>query len=257
MSFDTSFWILGITAEAAVFALLLRKRISRLLQAFTIYIGWTIASDLLLFIANHLYPSHYLQIYTFEMPLDSVLQFCVLVELAWSSLRPVRALLPRGALLVVAAVILLAGAAIWPFAGISALPRLTPQWHLLMRLQQTFTILRIIFFLALAACSQLLAIGWRNRELQVATGLGFYSMVSLGALMIQAHQASPVRYHAMDDLVVASYLVSLLYWVASFVRKEAPRGEFSPRMEKFLLSLAGAAHADRVALQQARKSVRR
>lgn len=257
MSFDTALLFLAITGEAAVLVLLLQRRIARLLPVFTIYVGWTIASDVVSSLLIHRYPAHYLQIYNVEMPLDSVLQFGVLVELAWSSLRPARGLLPRGTLLAIAAVILIAGAAIWPFAGISAISGLSPQWHLLMRLQQTFTILRIVFFLALAACSQLLAIGWRNRELQVATGLGFYSMVSLGALMIQAHQASPLRYHAMDEIVAASYLFSLLYWVVSFVRQEAPRGEFSPKMQKFLLAVAGAAHADRVALEQARKGVRR
>ncbi|MFP5235183.1 MAG: hypothetical protein ACLGSD_04720 [Acidobacteriota bacterium] len=247
---------LAITGEAAVLALLLQRRVSRLLPVFTIYVSWTIMSDVVSSLLIHRFPAHYLQIYNVEMPLDSVLQFGVLVELAWSALRPARALLPRGSFVGVAAVILLAGAAIWPFAGITAISGLTSQWHLTMHLQQTFTILRIVFFLALAACSQLLAIGWRNRELQVATGLGFYSMVSLGALMIQAHQVSPLRYHAIDELVAVSYLFSLLYWVASFVRNEAPRREFSPRMQKFLLAIAGAAHADRLAMEQARKSVR-
>jgi len=257
VSFDTFLACLGMAAEATVLGLLLQRRIAKLLPIFTVYVGWTILSDLATLVLAHRYPAHFVQIYTIEMPLDSVLQFGVLVELAWSSLRPARGLLPRGTLLAIAAVVLLTGAAIWPFAGISAISGLSPQWHLLMHLQQTFTILRIVFFLALAACSQLLAIGWRNRELQVATGLGFYSMVSLGALMIQAHQASPLRYHAMDEIVAASYLLSLVYWVVSFVRQEAPRGEFSPRMQKFLLAVAGAAQADRIALEQARKGVRR
>ena len=43
------------------------------------------------------------------------------------------------------------------------------------QLQHTVSILRILFFLVLAGGSQLLSIGWRDRELQVATGLGFYS----------------------------------------------------------------------------------
>lgn len=257
MSLDTTLLFLAITGEAAVLVLLLQRRIARLLPVFTIYVGWTIASDVVSLLLIHRYPAHYLQIYNVEMPLDSVLQFGVLVELAWSSLSPVRALLPRGAIIGVTVLILLAGAAVWPLAGVTAISGLTAQWHLTLHLQQTFTILRIVFFLAMAACSQLLAIGWRNRELQVATGLGFYSMVSLGALMIQAHQASPLRYHAMDEIVAASYLFSLLYWVVSFVRQEAPRGEFSPRMQRFLLAVAGAAQADRIALDQARKGVRR
>ena len=120
--------------------------------------------------------------------------------------------------------------------------------HLLLRLQQTFSILRVVFFLVIAGSSQVLALGWRNRELQVATGLGFYSLVSLGATMLHAHQSAASRYHLVDQFVAASYFCSLLYWTVSFAQKEAPRQEFSPRMQSFLLAVAGTARLTRVAL---------
>jgi hypothetical protein len=140
------------------------------------------------------------------------------------------------------------GAAIWPFAVIPGFNNWPPEWHLLIRLQQTASILRVLFFLALAGCSQLLSIGWRDRELQVATGLGFYSMVSLAVAMLHTHLAMGAQYTHLNQVVVASYLCSLLYWVFSFATKEAERRELSPQMQSLLLSVAGTARTARIAL---------
>lgn len=258
MSVDTTLWFLAIGLEGAVLALLLRRHISRQLPLFTIYIAWTIVSDLAMLSVSRWYPpTHYLRIFAIEMTLDAMLQFGVLIELGWSVLRPVRALLPRTAVFGIGAILLLVSCLIWPIAGISNVPGLTQEWRLVIQLQQTSSILRIVFFLVLALFSQLLAIGWRNRELQVATGLGFYSLVSLGGLLIQIHQVSMMQYRASDRIVRISYFCCLLYWMASFVRKEAPRGEFSPKMQKLLLAVAGAARTDRIALQGGRKGSRR
>jgi hypothetical protein len=134
------------------------------------------------------------------------------------------------------------------FAAIPGFNNFPPEWHVLVRVQQTVYILRVLVFVALAACSQLLSIGWRDRELQVATGLGFYSLVGLAVAMLHTHPAMRAHYRQLDQMLVGSYVSSLVYWVVSFVQKEAPRQEFSPKMESFLLSLAGVAHANRVAL---------
>jgi hypothetical protein len=128
--------------------------------------------------------------------------------------------------------------------------------QLIGRMQQTVSILRIGFFLILAGCSQLLSIGWRDRELQVATGMGFYSLVSLGAALLNTHQASLVQYKHLNQFVIGSFLCSLLYWVASFAQKEAQRREFTPQMQDLLLAVAGVARAERAALADASKKQR-
>jgi hypothetical protein len=115
----------------------------------------------------------YTTIYLVETVLDSALEFGILVELSWSVLRPLRASLSRSILVVVGVLIVAAGAAIWPFSVIHGLASLPPAWRTLVHVQQTASILRILFFLVLAGCSQLLSINWRDRELQIATGLGF------------------------------------------------------------------------------------
>jgi hypothetical protein len=144
--------------------------------------------------------------------------------------------------------IALAGAIIWPFAKDPAFAHLNAQWQLLGRFMQTDSILRVFFFLILAGCSQLLSIGWRDRELQIATGLGFYSLVAVGVAALHAHMGPTQHYIELDQLVIASYLVSLAYWAFSFAQQEAERREFSPQMQGLLLAVAGAARSSRIAL---------
>jgi len=245
---DNTLWIAGMVAEAAVIGLLFYRRAWRTFPVFCAYLAWGLASDLGNYAIRRFSPSSFTTTYLLGLVLDSALQFGVLVELAWSVLRPMRASLPRIALLVVGVLIVAVGAAIWPFSGIHNLARLPPQWRTLVHVQQTASLLRILFFLALAGCSQLLSIGWRDRELQVATGLGFYSLVSLAVEILHSHQGMGQQYRYLNQLVVASYVCSLLYWVFSFATKEAERREFTPQMQGFLLAVAGTARTTRIAL---------
>lgn len=248
MSLDNTLWFAGFVTEVAVAALLLYRRAWRSLPFFSIYIVWTLVSDASLFTIFRHFPSAALNAYLTQTVIDSALQFAVLVELAWSVLRPIRAPLPRGSLLVVVGLILAVSGVVWTFAAIPGFNNLSKEWHVLLRVQQTVCILRVLVFLVLAGCSQLLSIGWRDRELQVATGLGFYSLVGLAVAMLHTHPAMRSHYHQLEEMLIGSYVCSVLYWIVSFAQKEAPRQEFSPKMESFLLSLAGVAHANRVAL---------
>jgi hypothetical protein len=177
--------------------------------------------------------------------------FALLVEVAWSVLRPIRSSLPKYSWIWIAALIALGGLILWPIAGLAAPANLAPDWMNFFRLQQTPAILRAVFFLALAAFSQLLSIGWRDRELQIATGLGFYSIVSLAVTILHTHQQTGTpQYHWLDVLGGVSYLSALGYWVYSFATKPAERREFSPQMQSMLLAVAGAARSSRVALTE-------
>lgn len=256
MSFDSALWYATTCLEIAVIAVALWKKLARLLPVFFSYLLWTILSDVVLMTVKN-NPQHYFQIFRFEKPIDSVLQFGVLVELAWSVLRPMRSVLPRRTLAIISVLILIAGAIMWPFTSFTVRHNLPPDWTVLFRLEQTFASLRILFFLGLLGLSQFLAISWRDRELQVATGLGAYSVMSLGAEMLHRQSASPFVFHLIENAVAFSYLCSLFYWAVSFMQKEAPRQEFSPRMQNLLLTVAGAARTNRLAIEEIRKSPRR
>jgi hypothetical protein len=247
--FDLPLWFTILAMEVALVGILLRGRIYRILPIFSVYLVWTIISDVGMLIVQRFFGNQFFRSFTYEMPMDCIMQFGVLVELSWSVLRPVRSVLPRWSIFAIAILILAAGAAVWPLAGFTIMHGLPLQFHFLLRLQQTFSILRILFFVVLAAGSQLLSLGWRDRELQVATGLGFYSLVSLAVSLLHAQMPAVAHYHRIDQLMPVSYLCSLVYWAFSFAQNEAPRQEFTPQMRSFLLKVSGATHAGRIALQ--------
>jgi hypothetical protein len=256
-SWDITLLFAGLGAEAVIVALLFYRRIYRIVPVFCLYILWTIPSDSAMAALSHYFAgkaSLYTQIYMVETSLDFLFQFCVLVELAWAVLRPIRDALPRRTIAIISMLLLLIGTAAWPIAGKLILPGPTHQWHILMQLLQAFSILRVLFVFVLAGFSQLLAIGWRDRELQIATGLGFYSLMSLGGSILHTHHASSALYHNVDLIVGFSYMCSLVYWIVSFVQQEAPRHEFTPKMQSFLLAVSGVARADRLTLEEMRKS---
>ena len=70
--------------------------------------------------------------------------------------------------------------------------------------------------------------------------------------MLEAHETTESQVYHLNQLVVAGFLCSLLYWLVSFAQKEAERREFTPQMQNFLLAVAGAARSTRVALTDSR-----
>jgi hypothetical protein len=255
VNLDNAFWLAYIVVEAALVGLLVYRRVWRLLPFFFVYCIWDILSNGFSLVASsflHFGYFTYLNTYLAQTIVDSALQFAVLVELAWSVLRPIRSSLPRSAIVVISFAILAIGAAIWPFTVYSTLPSYSLELRIVCYLVRTVSILRILIFIILAGCSQWLSIGWRSRELQVATGLGFYSLVTLAVAFVQPHLNTPEQYIRLTQLGVSGFLCALLYWIISFSQKEEARGEFTPQMQKVLLAVAGAARTTRISLEDSR-----
>jgi hypothetical protein len=224
------------------------RRIYRTLPVFTAYLVWGLVGDAVQQTVAHYYPSQNYTVFLVGLIADSLFQFGVLVELSWSVLRPIRGSLPRWSWIAVATLFALAAAVVWPFASGPGVNAFSLVGRLNIHVQITFSVLRILLFLGLAGGSQLLSISLRDRELQVATGLGFYSMVSLAVWIRHTSQIAGTEYHRFDQLVAASYICSLGYWVFSFAQKEAERREFTPQMQNFLLAVAGTARTTRMSL---------
>ncbi|MGB8028989.1 MAG: hypothetical protein WCF30_04910 [Terracidiphilus sp.] len=253
MNIDNAIWFAILAAQGTVIGLILYRRIWRTLPVFCAYCIWDVASNVAVYLVGRYHEASYFQAYFLQVALDAALMFCVLVEVAWSVLRPLRASLPRSALVLVGVLILVAGAAIWPFTALPGLVHATSKAGLLFtQLQQTASILRILFFLVLAGGSQLLSIGWRDRELQVATGLGLYSIVGLTVAVLATHQTTASQYAHLAQIEATAYFCCSIYWVVSFAQKEAERREFTPQMRSFLLAAAGAARSTRVAMTESR-----
>jgi hypothetical protein len=253
MPIDRVLEIAGLAIEALVIAMLAWRRIDRILPVFCAYIAWGLLSDCAMQVMQRSFPSSYVRGYLVEMSLDSLLQYFVLVELASAVLRSFHALPPRRVLIASVLGVLLAGAVAWPFTLQESLARLRWDYVLIVRLSQTFSILRVAFFLVLAAASHWLTLGWRNRELQVATGLGVYSLVSLLGSLAHKHQVpgSPA-YHWVEFAIAASYVASLLYWLASFAQKEPPPRAMPEHAKDVLTGMAVMAREGRAAMESRR-----
>ena len=249
MGLAAVFMLCGVVTELAVLGVLIYRRTWRTLPVFFAYCVWALLSDSLAFAVLITAPDAYnVQFYFADTVIDFSLQLSVLIELAWSVLRPLRGGLSRRAILVLAVLILAAGAAIWPFTGFAGSGIPGGIWLHMFQMQQTASVLRILFFVGLAGCSHLLSLSWRDRELQVATGFGFYSLMSVTVAAVNAHVTDEVQITHLGYLVSISFLGSLIYWVFSFARQEEARREFTPQMKQTLMALAATAHISRIIL---------
>jgi hypothetical protein len=66
--------------------------------------------------------------------------------------------------------------------------------------------------------------------------------------LVHTHQTAGAQYRHLDQILVASYIISIVYWVFSFAQKQVERREFSPQMQGLLLAVAGAARSTRMSL---------
>lgn len=249
--------IAGMVIEAATIIVVASRQGFRRFPVFTLYLVWSLVIDAGGYYLSVHNPNRYERLYPYEVAVDSLFQFGVLLELSRSVLRPVRNYLPKWFPIVLGVVILAVCAAIWPLARAAEVPDLSRELHRLLHLQQSFSILRILFFLLLAGCSQLLSLDWRDRELQIATGLGIYSMVSVAVSVLHARPQLRPMWDALSLVDQASFICALLYWSVSFVQREAERREFTPQMQNLVLAMAGTARSTRVALTESRDSEKR
>ncbi len=252
MTFDTTIVSLGVLAEACLLLVLIFRNQWKKFPWFAIYICWAIVSDVLALLLHIQFDEH-LGLYIMELSVDTAFQAFVLFELASSILRPVRGSIPVKVRLFIPVLFVMASSVCWYLAGFTVPANLSAHGHRLVIMQQTISLLRVVVFFVLVALSQFFSIGWRDRELQIATGLGFYSILSLVVSVLHTHQAVGPQYHWLDLVTSLGYLGTLAYWVVSFAQKEPEARKISPQMMRFLVSIGGSLQADRLALETAVK----
>ena len=248
MSLDqlySAFALLGLIAEVALVVVLLVRRQYLHFPIFSLYIVVSAISDLIVVLMMSKYPPHTVRAVGFALlPLQYLLQLGVLLEIAWNVLQPVHASLPRGFLRVflVTLVLAIGGGVLLGGRLDSFSSRVT---NLKDPLDLTFGILRMLIFAATASFAQMLGIGWKNKVLQLATALSFYSAIDLIISMaerIYGHAAS------LEPIQGVAYALQLGFLVYAFTTKDVVRREFSPQMEQFLVTLAGRAKHARTVL---------
>jgi hypothetical protein len=240
-----AFAALGLVAEISLLIALAVRRQYKVFPLFTLYVAFNLLSDVVVGALMVLYPIHVARSLMFGLlPLQYLLELAILLEIAWNVLRPVHASLPRGSIRVFGAVVALA-----LFCGVLL------AWHfgntgnkiqdVRVPLDLTVGLLRMLIFVATVAFAQLLGIGWKNKVLQLATALSFFSAVSLIVSLVERYSG---RSQELDGLVNVAFVLEFAFLVWAFTTKEVRRREFSPQMEQFLVTLAGRAKLARTAL---------
>jgi hypothetical protein len=239
-----AFSLLGLVAEVALFVVLIVRRQYKIFPIFTLYILFNLLNDVGVVALISIYPIQAHSIAFGLLPLQYLLELAVLLEITWHVLRPVQASLPRGSIRWFAVSVALA-----VLCGIFL------AWHFnntgdkiqdfKVPLDLTVGLLRMLIFAATAGFAQLLGIGWKNKVLQLATALSFYSAVDLIVSLVSRFSGDTKELEGVR-LVAFTFELGFLVW--AFTTKEVRRREFSPQMEQFLVTLAGRAKLARTAL---------
>jgi hypothetical protein len=243
--FDGVLWALGVVGELLLIGVIFFRSLQRIFPIFTAYLFWVLISDpILLFVISH--PgtrSHYTQVYFAFSIVQFILELSILIEIGANVVRPAKGSLPKTALWVLAVLIVLIGIGGFFFATNLNAATLTHPRTLFVA-DCTMAILRLVTFLIIAGFAQVLGLGWKNHVLQLASGLAFYAVVTLIAAIARGHlRGGPTfeeQYRHLTELGILGYLCALYYWCFVFVRKEAPRKEFSPQMAQLLVSIGSS-----------------
>jgi hypothetical protein len=237
--------LLGLVAEIALLAILLFRKQYKTFPVFTVYLAFNLFNDVAVGALMGLASQQVVQSVALAMlPLQYLIELGVLLEIAWNVLRPVHASLPRGSVKVFIALIALAVA-----GGTLLAYRVHPTGNRIYDIKApmdlTVGLLRMLIFALTVSFAHLLGIGWKDRVLQLATALSFYSAADLIVSLGERHSGG---LNALEPLRGVAYLFELSFLVWAFTTKEVRRAEFSPQMEQFLVTLAGRAKLARTAL---------
>ncbi len=254
MAVDTYLSITSAIVQAMVLAMLIRKRIYKEFPLFSAYLIWIfMAACVSAFAATRMKADQYALFFLVSSIFDALFMLSILVEMSMSVLKPVKSMLPGWTTFAVIGVIGFVAIAMWHVANPPGMIKLSKMSQYNVRFDITSSMLRIMFFVSVAALSQLLSIGWRDRVVQMSTGLGFFSLVSLCVTFLHMKQGVGeaqlnALYHVLDRIVSVSYITSMLYWLFCFARDVPERQEFTPQMQTFIVTMARNARSVRLAV---------
>jgi hypothetical protein len=258
-SIDDYLWAFGMAGELLLLAILIFRGSYKIFPVFTAYIVWLAISDPLLMLvlaSHHNQGGHlYSRVYFVFTLIQYAIELGVLLEIASVVLRPAKQIFSLKFLLVFgASMAIIAFGAFLITADINAATLVHPRTDFVV--STTMAILRLVTFLMIAGLSQLLGLSWKNHVLQLTSGLAFYAVVTLivelGHSYLRAGPRYGQEFYALDHLRIGGYLCALYFWCYAFVKKEAPRKEFSPQMARFLVSISGSTKRQRAVLARTR-----
>ena len=235
--------LLGLLGQILLFVVLIVRRKYRSFPIFTFYIAFNLLYDIGLGALIVGYSNSLGRSLAFALlPVQYLIEIAVLLEIAWHVLRPVHVSLPKGSvrIFILAVIVAVIGGTLLAWHVDTTGNKLQ---DIKAPLDLTVGLLRLMVFVATAAFAQLLGINWKDKVLQLATALSFYSAASLILSLVERFAGD-----SLEPVRAFLFLLEIgsLVWV--FTTKDAERREFSPQMEQFLVTLAGRARHARTAL---------
>jgi hypothetical protein len=253
---DSALWLAGVTGEALLVYILFVRGTYRTFPVFFSWICFVLMLEPTFYwLMLHTSPYTYYRVFfALNFP-QYLLEVGVLAEIALNVVRPVRKTLPRGLVIAFAsAILLIVIAGFLVAARVNSSTLVKPRSFFVINTTMAF--LRLATFILIAGFSQVLGLNWKNHILQLASGLAFYSVVTLIVELSHSHlRDGPTyasSYAALDHLRIGGYLCTLYFWCYVFAKKEAPRKEFSPQMTKILVSLSGSTERQRAVVARTR-----
>lgn len=206
-----------IVAESAVPLLLLKRKLYYSYPVFFLFTCWNLLADLASTVLASHAPANWFLYREVISVLGSLLTLCVLGELTWSVFRPIRGLLRY---ISVAAMVLPAFLfmILWPVMSLW-IPGGSLAVHL-SRFDQDLRLTGIIVFLAVMCFSQMLALRWRNREFQIASGLLLLFAGSLASMAVFWFVVAPAAATFWNTALLIVYLLVQVFWVFCFAIRE-------------------------------------
>jgi hypothetical protein len=258
---DSVLWAMTLAAEAILTAVILKKKMGGSYPVLLTYLIVNLIEDPLAWVVFKGFKDFYFRFYFTVTVLDYLLQFLLIVEIGRNVFARSKRSLPFRLWTVVTAGVVACTVIAAYFSpkfqadGLNA----STEWFATITL--ALAILKVLLFAALAGFAQLLGIGWKNRVLQVASGLALYGAASL-LIQLAIHHVGQGGQKSYEDhfrrltqIQSGAYVCTLMYWTWAFSRNDAPRKDFTPQMQEVLVTIAQS--AKRTRLSVTRSDVRR
>lgn len=225
--FQELLMILEIGTEIVLLGVVSMRGSARNCPTFLLYLYWSVLGDLWDFVRYFGGSNGFMTVANVQIACEGLILLAVLFDLARSAVRPLPPSLSRGLLAILGLVTAGAGATLWRFSDSWALLSPYRAWHLLLREQLTSSILRIFLLLLIGGLVEFLSryhlpLGWGERELQIATGMGVYALGSLAESLATTYWRflAPTAFEAIHISVVMIFELCLIYWIVCFARPD-------------------------------------
>lgn len=227
--------IVGLASEVLLLGVVSMRSAARNVPTFQLYLYWTVLTDLVGAVCYYRGWSGYLTFYNLQATVEEFLLIAILFDLARFALRSLPTALARGILGFFGILTACTGALVWRASDSWTLLSHYSGWHLLLRLQLTSSLVRVLLLLLIGGLIEFLsrhyiALAWGERELHIATGMGIYALASLAESLAATYQRllTVSTYPLIGAAVTLSYELCILYWIVSFLRLDRGAAKQAP-----------------------------